>query len=90
MKLNSGKGDLKMTTKTQKWGNSIGVRIPFRVAEKYGLSNGSPIEIEEREDGIFVKPIEKTPNLEELLSQVTDENRHEEIDFGRPTGRELL
>ena len=28
--------------------------------------------------------------LKELVSQITDENRHEEIDFGPPVGREIL
>ena len=28
--------------------------------------------------------------LEELLAKITPENRHEEIDFGGPVGKELL
>lgn len=28
--------------------------------------------------------------LEELMSNVTDENKHERIDFGKPVGREKL
>lgn len=86
---NNIKGEITLTTKAQKWGNSIGVRIPFRIAEKYGIVNGSIIEIEEREDGILFKPMEKDLSLEELLAQVTDENRHEEY-FSKPLGRELL
>lgn len=33
--------------------------------------------------------LKKPPTLEELLSNINTENRHEEIDFGR-AGRELL
>jgi hypothetical protein len=28
--------------------------------------------------------------LEELVARITDENRHEEVDFGPPVGREIL
>lgn len=89
MDKNNIKGAITMTTKARKWGNSIGVRIPFRIAEKYGIVNGSTVEIEEKENGILFKPTEKDLSLEELLAQVTDENRHEEY-FSKPMGRELL
>ncbi|MBP1970368.1 antitoxin MazE [Virgibacillus natechei] len=89
MDNNNKKGDVILTTKAQKWGNSIGVRIPFRVANKYGIENGSPIEMEEKEDGICVRPVEKEPSLDEMLDQITDENRHDYIDFGKK-GDELL
>lgn len=32
---------------------------------------------------------EKNPTLEELIKKCTEENRHEEIDFGNPVGREF-
>lgn len=89
MNSNENKGVFHMTTKAQKWGNSIGVRIPFKVAEKYGLVNGSPIELEQKESGIFVKPINQVPTLEELMAGITKENQHEEIDFGKPEGDEI-
>ncbi|WP_244853006.1 AbrB/MazE/SpoVT family DNA-binding domain-containing protein [Bacillus sp. J14TS2] len=91
MKANSHKGDLRMTTKATKWGNSVGVRIPHRIAQKYNVHDGTEIQIEaDGENGIILKPIvEKDPTLEELLDRITDENRHEEY-FKRPMGRELL
>lgn len=33
-------------------------------------------------------PKEK-PTLEEFMAQITEENSHEEIDFGRPVGKEF-
>lgn len=32
----------------------------------------------------------KKPTLEELVEQITPDNRHEEIDFGEPVGKEIL
>lgn len=90
MEPNSGKGDLKMTTKVQKWGNSLGVRIPGSIAQDFGLRDGSQIEVSKSEQGIVIKPVKKKPTLEELLEKCTPDNRHEEqFDFG-PVGKELI
>ncbi|WP_373896403.1 AbrB/MazE/SpoVT family DNA-binding domain-containing protein [Virgibacillus sp. CBA3643] len=89
MESNEDKGVFRMTTKAQRWGNSIGVRIPFRVAKKYGLVNGSQIEMEEKESGIFFKPVEGKPTLDHLLSKCEGENPHEEF-FSTPVGREEI
>lgn len=35
-------------------------------------------------------PSAPPPTLEELVARITDENRHEEIDWGPPVGREIL
>lgn len=89
MDIINKEGVLSMTTTAQKWGNSIGVRIPQKIAQKFGVVNGSQIEMFASEDGIVLKPVNKKPTLDELLSQITDDNRHEFIDFGRK-GNELI
>jgi len=78
-----------MTTTAQKWGNSLGVRIPQRIARKYGVENGSEIQVTEDKDGIMLRPVHTKPTLEELLAQCTPENRHEEVDWGKPEGNEI-
>ncbi len=81
------------TVVTQKWGNSLGIRIPKDAAEKIGIKQGSEMELNviENEGIITLKPkkIRKKYTLEELISQITLENRHGEIDFGIK-GRELI
>lgn len=81
---------LHMNATVQKWGNSLGVRIPQRIAKQFDVVNGSKVEIMVTEQGIILKPVDNDPTLEELLARITPENRHEEIDFGGPVGRELL
>ncbi|MFZ3580381.1 AbrB/MazE/SpoVT family DNA-binding domain-containing protein [Virgibacillus sp. DJP39] len=90
MSINNNKGVFSMTTKVQKWGNSLGVRIPQKVAERFGVVNGSELELCVEERGILLKPVIKDPTLEELLAQITEDNRHDEIDFGGSEGNELL
>ncbi len=80
-----------MITKAAKWGNSIGVRIPRDLAKKAGIDVDSAVEIEEADGGVIIKPVEtKEYSLRELVKGITPRNRHAEIDFGRPVGREII
>jgi antitoxin MazE len=91
MMTRNKEGVLHMTATVRKWGNSLGVRIPQKIARKFDVVDGSEVEIIATEQGIILKPVvNDDPTLEELLARITPENRHEEIDFGGPVGRELL
>lgn len=78
-----------MTAKLQKWGNSLGVRIPKSYVRQLNVSDGSEIEITLINDAIVIKPVTKKPTLDELLSNVTEDNKHTEMEC-HSTGRELL
>lgn len=71
----------------QKWGNSLGVRIPKALAVKAGLDEGTEIEIDVEDGQLVIKPRAQT--LDELLSQVTSDNLHSEVESGAPKGREI-
>ncbi|GAW94097.1 AbrB/MazE/SpoVT family DNA-binding domain-containing protein [Calderihabitans maritimus] len=75
-----------MQSQIKKWGNSLGIRIPKVLAEKAGLVEGTPIELQVDGDAIIVR--RKRYTLEKLMSQVTPENIHGEIETGYPVGRE--
>jgi len=32
----------------------------------------------------------KKPSLQELMNQITPENQHDEVDWGKPQGKELI
>ncbi|GGE29135.1 multidrug transporter MatE [Marinithermofilum abyssi] len=89
MESDQQKGVIRMTTTVQKWGNSLAVRIPSHVAEKLDLEQGSQMEWHVENQALKLVPKKKKPTLEELLSKVTPENRHAEIDFGAE-GNELI
>lgn len=78
-----------METQIKKWGNSLAVRIPAELAKDAGLSEDANVEMNVESGRIVIKPIPKY-TLEELLAQVTDDNIHGEIDFGKPVGKEIL
>jgi len=70
----------------QKWGNSLGIRIPKSLALKVGLVEGSEVDLDVEDGHLVIKP--KSAKLDELLSQVTPENLHKEVATGEPQGRE--
>jgi antitoxin MazE len=70
----------------KKWGNSLGVRIPKNMAFKVGIEEGSEIDMEVVDGAIIIK--KRAESLEELLSQITPTNKHNDIDFGEAEGEE--
>lgn len=78
-----------MQTLVSKWGHSLAVRIPKRLAAAYGLEEGTAVEISGLEDGsLALKPA--GPTLKEMVRQISTENRHDEVCSGVPVGREAL
>ena len=70
-----------MITKIQKWGNSLGVRIPKPLAEDAGVKEGMMVDIKQTDRRLIVTPVKsKDPKLSELLRKVTKKNLHTEID----------
>lgn len=77
-----------MEAKVRKWGNSLGVRIPLSIARDVGLSQDCLVSLEVDAGRLIVSPKPKKYALDELLSKVTAENIHPEIDWGT-VGKEI-
>lgn len=78
------------TAQVVKWGNSLAVRIPKAVAEQARMKEGDSVVIKATKGRIEVRSAEKTPTLEELVAQITPENRHPETNWGPDVGREEI
>jgi antitoxin MazE len=78
-----------MRTVVKKWGNSASVRIPAAVMQAVQLEIDDAVDVREQAGRIVIEPVRlKEYDLGDLLKQITPENLHEEVDFGRPTGKE--
>ena len=77
-----------MTSKIQKWGNSLGIRIPKSIIEKANLNENSEVEIENKDEAIIIFPRQKKLSLDTLLSEITKDNLHQESD-DEVEGREV-
>jgi antitoxin MazE len=78
-----------MVSKIQKWGNSLAVRIPVAFARELELVNNSVVEMSLLDGRLVVEQIPPPIlSLEDLLSEVTRDNLHKEMDFGEAVGNE--
>ena len=78
-----------MIATVQKWGNSLGVRIPKTIAEDSSIRAGSAIEMRVQDGRVILEP-QKTRkyHLGTMIKSVTSRNMHSEIDTGPRTGKE--
>lgn len=75
--------------RVQKWGNSLAVRIPKAFASDLGLEQEATVELELEDGHLVLKPATVLRyELDSLLSQVSEDNRHGEADYGGPVGGE--
>lgn len=79
-----------MVTKILKWGNSLGLRIPKSFAKEAGVEEGSAVDISLDGDRIVIRPARPTRyQLSNLVSEIREDNIHEEISTGDDVGREV-
>jgi len=80
-----------MVTRILKWGNSLGLRIPKSFAKELDIGPNSEVDITLEDGGLMIRPLPRPAYaLEGLLSEVTKDNLHEEVELGEPAGREAF
>jgi antitoxin MazE len=73
----------------KKWGNSAAVRIPASVMAAAHFCLDQPVDIREEEGSIIIEPVWPDGyDLASLIEAITDDNRHENAEFGAPRGSE--
>jgi antitoxin MazE len=83
-----------MVTKIRKWGNSLGLRIPKAFVQEAGIEEGSRVDISIQGDRLVIQKVHPARyELDDLLSEIREENLHEEIAYfthtqGGPSARE--
>ena len=79
-----------MKTRLQKWGNSLGLRIPKMLALETHLDSGKEVDIVAEGESLVIRAVcPRSHKLSELLSRMTPANRHDEADFGKHVGKEI-
>ena len=77
-----------MTVRVQRWGNSLGVRIPRQIAKKSSIREGAEVEMLVRRGQVILRP-QRVPSLRELLAKVRPGNRPQLVEWGAAVGREV-
>ena len=76
-----------MKTTVGKWGNSLAVRIPKAISEELSIDETTELEMSAR-DGLLILEPKHRYRLKDMLSEITKDNLHGEIDSGTRTGVE--
>jgi antitoxin MazE len=71
-----------------RWGNSLGVRIPLPVANELGFKIGTIVDVTVEDGKAVISPIKKKYTLSELLEGVTPDLIEGEYDWGQTVGNE--
>src|SRR3990172_4339098 len=78
-----------MQTKIQKWGNSLGLRIPRSFAAEAQVEEGATVDLSVEDGRLLVRPLRlRRYSLNVLLRKVSRRNLHGEVSTGRAVGRE--
>ncbi|HZR00220.1 MAG TPA: AbrB/MazE/SpoVT family DNA-binding domain-containing protein [Chloroflexota bacterium] len=79
-----------MRAHVQRWGNSLAVRIPKRLADEAGIGTGTLVDVTLDGGAIVARPIGPSRvTLDELLARLDPATRPESVDWGAPVGREV-
>ncbi|MCC6154387.1 MAG: AbrB/MazE/SpoVT family DNA-binding domain-containing protein [Candidatus Hydrogenedentes bacterium] len=79
-----------MRVRLTEQGDGLTFTIPSELVADLRLAKGTVVDVSEAGGKLIVKPIEEDrPTIDELIEMITDENRHEETDWGPPVGKEI-
>jgi antitoxin MazE len=74
-----------MLATISKWGNSAALRLPKRILDTLSLQIGDKVDLVQKGTTLVIQPCK--PSLDDLLSQITEENKHQEM-LSKPAGNE--
>lgn len=81
-----------MITKVQSWGNSQGLRLNKQVLEEAHIAVGDQVDLSVRDGVILValaRRVRGGCDLRELVARIPRDYKPEEIDWGKPVGKEV-
>lgn len=78
-----------MQVEVVKWGNSSAVRLPAAVLKEVQVALGDRLELKTEDGKIILELTRREYRLEDMVSAITEQNRHGPVDFGGPVGREV-
>lgn len=80
-----------MPTTIQKWGNSLGIRIPRGLAEQVKMREGTQVDLDAANGVLRIRPSRRRRHtLAKLLARAKGPSPFRRLDSDGPRGRELL
>jgi len=80
-----------MESVIRKWGNSPALRLPTTLLKEAGYQLDQKVDLTVSKGRIIIQPSEKVEyDIDALVSGINAKNSHDEVNFGRPVGKEAL
>lgn len=83
-----------MEVELRKWGNSIGLRIPSKIAQSWGIDEKSVVELTESGDKLIISKKQTVPTLDEMLASIPEGFEYpDDVAYfigSQPVGDELI
>jgi antitoxin MazE len=76
-----------MQSEVKKWGNSLGLRIPKKIATKLKLKEGSSINMNITNDQLVIST--ENSELDILVTKINDQNSHKQMFSDNSVGKEI-
>lgn len=78
-----------MVATIARWGNSLAIRLPQHLVKEIQLTEGVEVDLVVVDGNLVIKPrIRKRYSLDDLISAITPENLHTEVESGIAVGNE--
>ena len=78
-----------MEVKLQKWGNSLGIRIPSSILKTLKLKNNDEIFLEQVDDKIIISVPKKKISLKDRFEKYNGNNLAKEFVWDEEVGKEI-
>ena len=79
-----------MTTKIQRWGNSLAIRLPKAIFQSGKFAEGAEVTLEEKGSEVILKVVKrKYPTLKEIMRTIKPGDLLD-YDWGPPVGKEII
>ena len=81
-----------MIAKIQKWGNSQGLRLTKNLLMDAQLGVGDEVDISVKDGVMIVTPAKRVRgrhSLKDLVSRIPENYQTDEVDWGKPVGKEI-
>ena len=85
---------MKIQVELKKWGNSLGLRIPYQIVDSLDITENSKVNLEIEGNRLIIEKETEKPNLDAILDSIPEDfeypNDIAEFTNSEPVGNELL
>lgn len=86
---------MKIQVELKKWGNSLGLRIPYQIANNLKIAENSKVSLILEKDRLIVEKENPALSLDDILDSIPNDFEYPEdiaADFinSEPVGKELI